>query len=129
MKLDISPHLLLVAGIVFAIFYAGVITIGWAVTRRNRKFYQNSVGKSTLTLFDMSQWKPLTAEVNTVSVRNNRFVDKDNRLINVEEYDCYIVGIPSSQYPKILKGDLIMLKPGQKAVAFTFRVPDLTHYR
>lgn len=127
--MNISPILLLAIGATFAFLYGMIITIGWAITRKNRKAYHKSVGYSEVGLFSLENFKPLGGSVQTVSFQNNRFLSGNDTPVDLNNYDCYMVEVPSQDYPKIEKGDLILIEPSSNKIKYAFKVPDLKGLR
>lgn len=126
--MTIPPILLLAIGAGFAFIYGSVITIGWALTRRNRRLYHQEEGISRIQLFDLENWTPLGQYKQTISLEKNSFVSNDNEKIDIVAYSCFIVAYDSVKFPKISKGDLILLDKSNKKVCYCFKVPDLSHY-
>lgn len=127
--MNISPILLLTIGSTFAILYGLIITVGWAITRRNRKRYHNAIGYSEVELIDLNNFNTLGMKVRTVSLENNHFISRNENRINLKNFDCYIVEIPASQYPGINKGDLILIDRSTNKIKYAFKIPDLKNYR
>ena len=127
--MNISPILLLTIGSTFAILYGLIITVGWAITRRNRQRYHNAIGYSEVELIDLNNFNTLGIKVRTVSLENNHFISKNENCINLKNFDCYIVEIPASQYPEINKGDLILIDRSTNKIKYAFKIPDLKNYR
>ena len=127
--MNISPILLLAIGSTFAFLYGLIITIGWAVTRRNRKTYQNEIGWSEVELIDLRNLKPLGVWIKTVSLENNYFFSENKTRIDLKKYDCYLVEYPSAEYPNVQKGDLILIDHSSHNIQYAFKVPDLKHFR
>lgn len=127
--MKISPILLLSIGATFAFLYGMIITVGWAVTRKNRKKFHQSVGLDKIELFDLHAWKPLNKYIKTVSLSNNTFKDENDQRINPYNFKCYIVENQSSAYPNIQKGYLIFINPQTNNIAYAFEIPNLKNYR
>lgn len=127
--MNISPILLLSVGASFALLYGLIITIGWAITRKNRKKYHQSVGLNEIELFDLQTGKPLNKYVNAISLSNNYFKDENGQTIEPDKFNCYIVENVSSEYPKIKKGYLIFINRETNKIEFAFDVPSLDNYR
>lgn len=127
--MNISPILLLTVGSTFAFLYGLIITVGWAVTRKNRKLYHNAVGYSEVELIDLNNFKPLGSKIKTVSLQNNYFISNNETHIDLNNYACYLVEVPSSEYPKLQKGDMILMEPSSNKIKYAFKIPDLTNYR
>lgn len=127
--MNISPILLLAVGSTFACLYGLIITIGWAITRRNRNTFHNAIGYSEIELFDLNSFKSLEVKVKVISLENNFFVSEKENRIDLKKYNCYVVDIISSKYPKIQKGDLILVEPISNKIKYAFKIPDLTHFR
>lgn len=126
--MNISPILLLTIGSTFAILYGLIITVGWAITRRNRKRYHNAIGYSEVELIDLNNFNTLGIKVRTVSLENNHFISKNENPIDLKNFDCYIVEVPASQYPGINKGDLILIDRSTNKIKYAFKIPDLKNY-
>ena len=126
--MNISPILLLSVGASFALLYGLIITIGWAITRKNRKKYHQSVGLNEIELFDLQTGKPLNKYVNAISLSNNYFKDENGQTIEPDKFNCYIVENVSSEYPKIKKGYLIFINHETNKIEFAFDVPSLDNY-
>ncbi|MCH5229213.1 MAG: hypothetical protein J1F12_04365 [Muribaculaceae bacterium] len=127
--MNISPILLLSVGATFALLYGLIITIGWAITRKNRRKYHQSIGINEIELYDLQNRKPLNKYVNTVSLSNNYFKDDRGFEINPERYNCYIIENESLEFPKIKKGYLIFLNHETNKIEYAFDVPSLNNYR
>ena len=127
--MNISPVLLLSIGASFALLYALIITIGWAITRRNRREFHQSVGLNEIELYDLQTGKPLNKYVKTVSLSNNFFKDEKGKEINPDKFNCYIVENDSSEFPKIKPGYLIFMNQESNKIEYAFDVPNLEDYR
>ena len=127
--MNISPILLLAIGSTFAVLYGLIITIGWALTRKNRKAYHDAMGYSEVELFDLDNFQPLGQLRKIISLQNNFFVSENNDPIDLKKYNCYLVSSQSIHYPHIHKGDLILIDPSSKIIKFAFQIPDLNEYR
>lgn len=127
--MNISPILLLSIGAAFALFYGGIITFGWAITRRNRKTYHEARGFSDIELFDLKNFQPLGKKVKTISLENNFFISKNENKIDPKKFLCYKVDSPSPDFPEISKGDLILIEPFSNKIKYAFKIPDLKDYR
>ena len=127
--MNISPILLLSIGSTFALLYGLIITIGWAITRRNRKRFHQSVGLTEMQLFDLKTGKPLNKSVKTISLSNNSFKDEKGKRINPENHKCYIVENVSPEFPKIKKGFLIFINYETNKIEYAFDIPNLVNYR
>ena len=127
--MSISPILLLSIGASFALLYGLIITIGWAITRKNRKKYHYSLGLNEIELFDLQGGKPLNKNVLAVSLSNNYFKDEKGQEISPHNYKCYIVNNESQEYPKIKKGFLIFMNRQTNKIEYAFKVPNLVNYR
>ena len=127
--MNISPVLLLSIGCAFAFLYAMIITIGWTVTRKNRKTYHNAIGYSEVEVFDLNSFKPRGVPATTVSLENNSFTSENDEPLDLKNFDCYLVEVTSSEYPKIQKGDLIFISPDSGKIKYAFKVPDLKDFR
>ena len=127
--MNISPVLLLSIGATFALLYGLIITIGWAITRKNRRRFHQSVGLNEFELYDLQNKEPLNMYVNSVSLSNNNFSDENEQIINPEIFNCYIVENESSEFPKIKKGYLIFVNRLTNEIEYAFNVPSLKNYR
>ena len=127
--MKISPILLLCVGASFALLYGLIITIGWAITRKNRKKYHESIGLTEIELFDLKTGKPLNKYVNTISLSNNSFQDENGEIIFPKYYKCYIVENESTEFPKIKKGYLIFMNVETDKIDYVFDIPCLENYR
>lgn len=127
--MNISPILLLSIGASFALLYGFIITIGWAITRKNRKRYHESVGLNEVELYDLQNRKALNKYVPSVSLSNNNFKDETGQIIMPAKFNCYIVDKVSSEYPKIKKGYLIFMNVETNKIEHAFNVPSLENYR
>lgn len=127
--MKISPILSLTVGTTFALLYSLIITIGWAITRRNRKIFHHSVGINKMELFDLKANIALNKYVNGISLSNNTFEDENNERIFPENYKCYIVDKISPEFPKIKKGFLIFINPQTNKIEYAFKIPSLENYR
>ena len=127
--MNISPILLLSLGASFALLYGLIITIGWAITRKNRKIFQQSVGVNEIELYDLKTGTPLNKYVKTISLSNNKFLNEGGKRINPENHNCYIVENISSDFPNIRKGYLIFINRENKEIEYAFDIPDLVNYR
>ena len=127
--MNISPILLLAVGSAFALLYGVTITVGWAITRKNRKKYHRCEGLNKIELYDLQNRRSLNKYVNTVSLSNNHFKDANGQGIKPDEFNCYIVEKVSSECPKIKKGYLIFINRETDDVAYAFDVPNLENYR
>ena len=127
--MNISPNLLLTIGASFAFLYGLIITIGWAITRKNRKEFHQSVGLNVIELYDIQSGKPLNKYVNAVSLSNNYFKDEEGRGIDPVSFNCYIVDNVSLEFPKIKKGYLIFVNPATNNIDYAFDIPNLVDYR
>lgn len=127
--MNISPILLLSIGSTFALLYGLIITFGWALTRKNRKKYHQSVGFNKIQLYDLQTRLPLNKYMDSVSLSNNYFKDGTGQFIKPDEFNCYIVEKVSSEYPKIKKGNLIFINPETDKIEYAFDIPNLELYR
>ena len=127
--MNISPILLLALGATFALFYGMIITVGWAITRKNRKLYHNAFGYSEVELFDLNKFHSLEKKIKTVSLENNFFVTGNATKINLKNFDCYVIEVTSFQYPQLHKGDLILVEPSTNKIKYAFKIPDLKEFR
>lgn len=127
--MNISPVLLLSVGASFALLYGLIITIGWAITRYNRKKFHQSVGLNKFELFDLQSGKVLDQYVVSISLTNNSFLDENGQGIDTENFNCYIVEKESPEYPKIKKGYLIFMNRQTHEIRYAFDIPNLEKYR
>ena len=127
--MNIPPVLLLSIGGSFALLYGLIITIGWAITRKNRRKFHQSVGLNKIELYDLHAGEPLNKYVNAVSLVNNYFKDEKGQGIDPEKFNCYIVENTSSEYPKIKKGYLIFINRDTNNIEYAFDIPSLENYR
>ena len=127
--MNISPILLLSIGASFALLYGLIITIGWAITRKNRRKFHQSVGLNEIELYDLQTGKTLNRYVKAVSLSNNNFKDEKGQGIEPDKFNCYIVENVSSEFPKIKKGYLILMNPETDSIEYVFDIPNLEKYR
>ena len=127
--MNIPPVLLLSIGASFALLYGLIITIGWAITRKNRRKFHQSVGLNEIELYDLQTGKPLNRYVKAVSLSNNNFKDEKGQGIEPDKFNCYIVENVSSEFPKIKKGYLIFMNPETNKIDYAFDIPNLEKYR
>ena len=127
--MNISPILLLSIGATFALLYGLIITIGCAITRKNRRKFHQSIGLNEIELFDLQTGNPLNKYVKTVSLFNNHFKDEMGQEIKPEKFNCYIVEKVSPEWPKIKKGYLVFLNGKTNEIDYAFDVPSLENYR
>ncbi|MCH5239996.1 MAG: hypothetical protein J1F38_07215 [Muribaculaceae bacterium] len=127
--MNISPIILLSIGATFALLYGLIITIGWAITRKNRKRYHEAVGLNEIELYDLRAGQPLHKYVNAISLSNNHFKDEKGQEINPNKFSCYIVGNGSKEFPNIKKGYLIFMNRENNKIEYAFNIPDLVNYR
>ena len=127
--MNISPILLLSIGSTFALFYGLIITIGWAITRKNRKNYHHLVGLNVIELYDLQSRKPVNKYIKAVSLSNNHFKDEKGNAIKPTDFNCYIVEKVSPEYPQIKKGYLIFMNRETFRIEYAFDVPTLENYR
>ena len=127
--MNISPILLLSIGASFALLYGLIITIGWAITRKNRREFHQSVGLDKIQLYDLQTGKPLNKYVNSVSLSNNSFQDEQGEIIFPESHNCYIIENISPEFPKIKKDFLVFLNRETKKIVYAFDIPNLQDYR
>lgn len=127
--MNISGVLLLSVGASFALLYGLVITIGWAITRKNRKKFHQSVGLNEIELYDLQNMKGLDKYIKAISLSNNSFQDEEDQPIHPENFNCYIVDRESMDFPKIKKGYLIFLNKKTNHLEYAFDIPDLEKYR
>ena len=128
--MNVPPNLLLVLGAAFGIGYGLFITIGWAITRYNRRKYQEREGLSFVALFDLTTGKTYDEnnKVKTISLSKNILLTPAARKINLSMYKAYIAVGRSEKYPQIKSGDLILIY-GSGAICYAFDIPDLKNYR
>ena len=127
--MNISPILLLSIGVSFAILYGLIISVGWAITRKNRRKFHHSVGLNEIELFDLQTGKSLNKYVNTISISNNFFLDEKGQGINPHNFNCYIVENTASELPDIKKGYLIFMNRTTDKIEYAFDIPSLQDYR
>ena len=127
--MNISPILLLSIGATFALLYGFIITIGWAITRKNRRKFHQSFGLNEIELYDLQSEKSLNKYVMAVSLSNNYFKDEKDKEIKPENYECFIVDRVSPKFPKIKRGFLIFQNRESKKIEYAFDVPRLEDYR
>ena len=127
--MNIPPVLLLSIGASFALLYGLIITIGWAITRKNRRKFHQSKGLTEIELYDLQTGKPLNRYVKAVSLSNNNFKDEKGQGIEPVKFNCYIVENVSSEFPKIKKGYLIFMNPETHNIEYAFDIPNLENYR
>lgn len=127
--MNISPILLLSIGASFALLYGLIITVGWAITRKNRKRFHQSVGLNDIELYDLQSGRSLNKYVKAVSLSNNYFKDEKGQEIKPENYKCFIVDKVSPELPKIKRGFLIFLNQDTNKIEYAFDVPCLEDYR
>ena len=127
--MNISPILLLSIGVSFAFLYGLIITVGWAITRKNRKKYHESVGWNEIELYNLQTGKPLNRYVKAVSLSNNNFKDEKGQGIEPEKFNCYIVENISSELPNIKRGYLIFMNRTTNRMEYAFDIPNLYNYR
>lgn len=127
--MNISPILLLSIGASFTFLYGLIITVGWAITRKNRRKFHHLVGLNEIELYDLQSWQPLNKYVNAISLSNNYFKDEKGNEINPMHYKCFIVDRVSPELPKIKKGFLIFQNKDSNKIEYAFDVPSLKDYR
>ena len=127
--MNISPILLLSIGASFAFLYGLIITVGWAITRKNRKRFHQSVGWNEIELYDLQSGRSLNKFVKAVSLSNNYFKDEKGKEINPDNYKCFIVDRVSPKLPKIKRGFLIFQNRESNKIEYAFDVPNLEDYR
>lgn len=126
--MNIPPVLLLSVGGTFALSYALFITIGWAITRRNRKKYQIEKGIKEIPVYNLSTSSVEAGMKKSVSLIHNSFLDTEGNAIEVNYYSPFIAIGSSYKYPTISEGDLIFIdKDGE--IKYAFEIPDLSDYR
>ena len=127
--MNISPILLLSIGASFAFLYGLIITVGWAITRKNRKRFHQLIGLNEIELYDLQSGRSFNKFVNAVSLSNNYFKDDNGKEINPVNYKCFIVDRESPKLPKIKKGFLILQNRESNKIEYAFDVPCLEDYR
>lgn len=127
--MNISPILLLTIGASFALLYGLIITIGWAITRKNRKEFHQSVGLNKIELYDLHSGKPVNKYINTLSLEHNYFKDERGQGIKPDKFNCYIVENTSSEFPNIKKGYLIFINRTTNNIQYAFDIPNIDDYR
>ena len=127
--MNISPILLLSIGASFAFLYGLIITIGWAITRKNRRKFHQSFGLNEIELYDLQSGRSLNKYVKAISLSNNYFKDENGKEIKPENYKCFIVDRVSPKLPKIKRGFLIFQNPETNNIEYAFDVPSLKDYR
>ena len=127
--MNISPILLLSIGATFSLFYGLIITVGWAITRKNRKRFHQLIGLNEIELYDLQEGKPLNQFVKAISLSNNYFKDENGKEIKPENYKCFIVERASSELPKIKRGFLIFQNRESNKIEYAFDIPNLKDYR
>lgn len=126
--MNISPILLLTIGCLFGLGYASFITLGWALTRRNRKNLQKAKAINYVGLFDITKMTIENETIKTVSLFNNKFLTLAGDSVDVSDYKFYIAKGESQNYPAIKPGDLILInKSGE--IKYAFEIPDLKNFR
>lgn len=70
--MNIPPILLLVVGASFALGYASLITIGWAITRHNRKLFQRVSGIECLPFYNLEKGRIVNENVKVKSISLNK---------------------------------------------------------
>ena len=127
--MNISPIILLSVGATFALLYGLIITFGWAITRKNRKRFHQSVGLNEIELYDLQTRKGLKKSIKTISLSNNSFIDEKGQEINHDKFNCYIVGNIAKEFPNIKKGYLIFMNRTTDKIEYAFDIPCLQDYR
>lgn len=127
--MNISPILLLSVGATFALLYAIIITVGWAITRKNRKRYHQSLGLNEIELYDLQSGQALNKYSKSISLSGNYFRKENGEIIDPENFKCYIVEKVSEKFPKIKKGYLIFMNPQTNTIEFAFDIPNINNYR
>ena len=127
--MNISPILLLSIGASFAFLYGLIITVGWAITRINRKRFHQSVGLNEIELYDLQSGRSLNKYVKAVSLSNNYFTDANGKEIKPENYKCFIVERESQKLPQIKRGFLIFQNRESNEIEYAFDVPSHEDYR
>ena len=127
--MNISPILLLSIGASFAFLYGLIITVGWAITRKNRKRFHQSVGLNEIELYDLQSGQSLNKYVKAVSLSNNYFKDENGKEIKPVNYKCFIVDRVSPNLPKIKRGFLIFQNRESNKIEYAFDIPNLENYR
>ena len=118
-----------VGGSTFAVLYGIIITIGWAITRKNRNKFHQSLGLNEIELFDLQRGESLNKYVKTISLSNNSFIDEKGQGINPDKFNCYIVENTASELPNIKKGYLIFRNRTTDKIEYAFDIPSLQDYR
>lgn len=127
--MSINPYILLGIGSAFALLYGLTITIGWAITRRNRRLIHKATGISRIPLLSPgSNIKAAPQYVETFSLTANDFYDTKGDRIDVTKYQPYIAAGESAEYPDIKSGDLVLMDSDHR-VKYVFHLPSLTNYR
>lgn len=128
--MNISPVLLLVTGCLFAVGYAAFITVGWAITRKNRRNIQNSLAVDNIPIFDISTMKPSDdrRKVKSLSLKNNNFLTNKGEKIDIKKFKIYIVEGESISHPKVSPGNLIFIDDDGD-IKYVFDIPDLKEFR
>lgn len=127
--MNVPPILLLSIGCIFALGYALFITIGWAITRRNRKIYQK-VHITHLPLFDLETGKICddSRPVKVISLSGNSFVSVSGDEIDLTQFKAYIAKGESDKFPAIKTGNLLLLNSSGEII-YAFDIPDISQYR
>ena len=126
--MNVSPVLMLSIGASFGLLYGLIITVGWAITRKNRKSFHDAVGFSSVDLIDLDSFKILGTKTKIVSLENNFFVT-NNKNLNPADFNCYVVASESAKFPELHQGDLIFVEPSTNSIKFAFKIPDLNDFR
>ena len=127
--MNISPILLLSIGASFAFLYGLIITVRWAITRKNRKRFHQSVGLNEIELYDLQSGRSLNKYVKAVSLLNNYLKDENGKEIKPVNYKCFIVDRISPNLPKIKRGFLIFQNRESNKIEYAFDIPNLENYR
>lgn len=127
--MNIPPVLLLIMGSIFGLAYGLFITLGWAITRHNRKTYQKECGVDFLPNYNLSVLKEeKLSSIKSVSLYSNQFKDSEGKVINISDYKAFIAIGKSDEYPEIKNGNLIFIDDKGK-ICYAFEIPDLKNYR
>lgn len=126
--MSIDPFILLGIGICFALLYGLVITVGWAITRKCRQIIQDKTGTSLIPIkyFTKENSKEFKE---TISLTGNQFYDKTGRRIGLSEFNAYIAGDTSKEYPEVKPGNLILIEKDTQILKYIFDIPNLKNYR
>lgn len=128
MSVMFNPFIFLSIGAVFAVGYALIIVIGWAITRRNRQLIQES--KRTLVpVLNLGEDVSCSQEyVEIIGLRSNLFLDKRGQKINVSLFKAYVAEGESERFPDVRSGDLLLFDDSGE-LRHVFQLPDISTYR